>query len=74
MSKYQEVVEDIIRKIEKNEYTDKLPTEDQLIEQYQVSRNTIRNGIRTLRNKVPYSLFREVVYLYVIQEMMILYG
>ena len=43
MSKYQEVVEDIIRKIDKNEYTDKLPTEDQLIEQYQVSRNTIRN-------------------------------
>ena len=36
MSKYQEVVEDIIHKIENNEYTDKLPTEDQLIEQYQV--------------------------------------
>ena len=34
MSKYQEVVEDIIHKIETNEYTDKLPTEDQLIEQY----------------------------------------
>ena len=33
MSKYQEVVEDIIHKIENNEYTDKLPTEDQLIEQ-----------------------------------------
>lgn len=49
MSKYQEVVEDIIRKIENNEYTDKLPTEDQLIEQYQVSRNTIRNAIRTLK-------------------------
>ncbi len=49
MSKYQEVVEDIIHKIEKNEYTDKLPTEDQLIEQYQVSRNTIRNAIRTLK-------------------------
>ena len=46
MSKYQEVVEDIIRKIENNEYTDKLPTEDQLIEQYQVSRNTIRNATR----------------------------
>ena len=42
MSKYQEVVEDIIHKIENNEYTDKLPTEDQLIEQYQVSRNTIK--------------------------------
>ena len=51
MSKYQEVVEDIIRKIEKNEYTDKLPTEDQLIEQYQVSRNTIRNAIRTLKKQ-----------------------
>ena len=49
MSKYQEVVEDIIHKIENNEYTDKLPTEDQLIEQYQVSRNTIRNAIRTLK-------------------------
>ena len=51
MSKYQEVVEDIIHKIEKNEYTDKLPTEDQLIEQYQVSRNTIRNAIRTLKKQ-----------------------
>ena len=51
MSKYQEVVEDIIRKIENNEYTDKLPTEDQLIEQYQVSRNTIRNASRTLKKQ-----------------------
>ena len=51
MSKYQEVVEDIIHKIENNEYTDKLPTEDQLIEQYQVSRNTIRNAIRTLKKQ-----------------------
>ena len=31
MSKYQEVVEDIIHKIEKNEYTDMLLTEDMLI-------------------------------------------
>ena len=51
MSKYQEVVEDIIHKIENDEYTDKLPTEDQLIEQYQVSRNTIRNAIRTLKKQ-----------------------
>lgn len=51
MSKYQDVVEDIIHKIETNEYTEKLPTEDQLIEQYQVSRNTVRNAIRTLKKQ-----------------------
>lgn len=46
--KYQVVSEEIESKIISNIYKDKLPTENQLIEEYKVSRNTIRKAIEIL--------------------------
>jgi len=48
MKKYEEIALDLQKKINKKEFTMKLPTEDQLIHTYQVSRNTIRNAINSL--------------------------
>lgn len=42
---YHEVAEEIIQDILANKYVDKLPTEKELVEQYQVSRNTIRKAL-----------------------------
>lgn len=42
---YHEVAEELIQDILANKYTDKLPTEKELVEQYQVSRNTIRKAL-----------------------------
>ncbi|MFD1429674.1 GntR family transcriptional regulator [Lacticaseibacillus mingshuiensis] len=42
---YHEIAEDLIRAIEAGTFHDKLPTEQQLMKQYAVSRNTIRRAI-----------------------------
>ncbi|GEN47476.1 GntR family transcriptional regulator [Ligilactobacillus pobuzihii] len=42
---YHKVAEDIIQAILTNKYTDKLPTEKELVAQYHVSRNTIRKAL-----------------------------
>jgi len=50
MTKYETVANDLANRINKNEFneTKKLPTEDQLVEEYKVSKNTIRNAIKVL--------------------------
>ncbi len=42
---YHEVAEDIIHGILANKYSDKLPTEKHLVEEYHVSRNTVRKAL-----------------------------
>ncbi|WP_125702427.1 GntR family transcriptional regulator [Lacticaseibacillus daqingensis] len=42
---YHEIAEELIQAIEAGQFTTKLPTEQQLMTQYQVSRNTIRRAI-----------------------------
>lgn len=53
MAKYEEVFKDIIKRINDNEFieTNKIPTENELIKYYQVSRNTIRNAINVLKER-----------------------
>ena len=53
MSKYNTVAESIEKDIQNGVYhdVDKLPTEDELIETFKVSRNTIRNAIEILTKK-----------------------
>lgn len=50
MKKYEIVANDLADRINNNEFknTKKIPTEDKLIEEYGVSRNTIRNAIKIL--------------------------
>lgn len=50
MTKYEKVANDLADKINNNEFRDtlKLPTEDQLVSEYKVSKNTIRNAIKVL--------------------------
>jgi len=50
MTKYESVANDLVDRISNGEFneTKKLPTEDQLVEEYKVSKNTIRNAIRVL--------------------------
>lgn len=48
MKKYEEIALDLKERITQNEFTSKLPTEEQLINTYQVSRNTVRNAINSL--------------------------
>lgn len=50
MPKYKTVAKDLISRIEMGEFnlTNKLPIEDELINDYQVSRNTIRSAIKEL--------------------------
>lgn len=50
MTKYETVANDLADRINKNEFqeTKKIPTEDQLMEEYDVSKNTIRNAIKIL--------------------------
>ncbi len=47
---YRQIAEDLRRKIDSDELAqgDQLPTEDDLMEQYQASRNTVRGAIRQL--------------------------
>ncbi len=51
MKKYEYVAEQIKNDINKNVYTSKLPSEIDLAEMYQVSRDTIRSALRQLKNK-----------------------
>lgn len=46
--KYQQVAHDLAEKINQQVYTDKLPSEIELMDQYNVSRNTIRNALNIL--------------------------
>lgn len=52
MLKYEMIVNDLQKRIMNEEFeeTRKLPTEEKLIEEYGVSRNTIRNAIKILTN------------------------
>ena len=67
MLKYEMIVNDLQKRIMNEEFEEnhKLPTEEKLIEEYKVSRNTIRNAIKILTNlgivystKKPHSLRR----------------
>lgn len=49
--KYQEVAKDLVNKIYQHVYTDKLPSEGELLAEYEVSRNTIRNALGILYNQ-----------------------
>lgn len=46
--KYKKVAFEISNKIINGDYTDKLPSEAKLVEQYHASRNTIRNAMDAL--------------------------
>lgn len=50
MAKYETVAKDIVSRIKQREFekNSKLPTEDEMIEYYQVSRNTIRSALKLL--------------------------
>lgn len=52
MLKYEMIVNDLQKRIMNEEFEEnhKLPTEEKLIEEYKVSRNTIRNAIKILTN------------------------
>ena len=52
MLKYEMIVNDLQKRIMNEEFEEnhKLPTEEKLIEEYGVSRNTIRNAIKILMN------------------------
>lgn len=53
MTKYEMIANDLADRIKNNEFesTNKIPTEEKLMEEYSVSRNTVRSAIKTL-NKV----------------------
>jgi len=50
MKKYDYIADQLYQRIINNEFneTQKIPTEDQLIDEYNVSRNTIRSAIKIL--------------------------
>ena len=50
MTKYESIANQIADRINNNEFseTHKIPTEDQLVEEYKVSKNTIRSAIKVL--------------------------
>lgn len=50
MTKYEKIANDLTDRINNNEFsaTKKIPTEDQLVKHYNVSKNTIRNAIKVL--------------------------
>lgn len=50
MTKYEMIANDLSDRINNNEFKDtkKIPTENKLMEEYNASRNTIRNAIKTL--------------------------
>ena len=50
MTKYESIANQISDRINNNEFseTHKIPTEDQLVEEYKVSKNTIRSAIKVL--------------------------
>lgn len=50
MTKYESIANQIADRINNNEFseTHKIPTEDQLVEEYKVSKNTVRSAIKVL--------------------------
>lgn len=52
MLKYEYIVKELHQRINNNEFSssEKLPTEEQLMSEYNVSRNTVRNAIKILIN------------------------
>ncbi|MFW3652565.1 GntR family transcriptional regulator [Vagococcus fluvialis] len=48
MAIYKKVAENIKQKINTGEYVEKLPTEDDLLKEFEVSRNTIRSAVNML--------------------------
>ena len=50
MTKYESIANQIADRINNNEFSEKhkIPTEDQLVEEYKVSKNTIRSAIKVL--------------------------
>lgn len=52
MLKYEMIVNDLQKRIMNEEFKEnnKLPTEEKLMEEYAVSRNTVRNAIKILNN------------------------
>ena len=50
MTKYEIIANDLADRINNNEFKDtlKIPTEDQLVNEYKVSKNTIRSAIKIL--------------------------
>lgn len=51
MPKYMQVAQQITNQILQKEFVKQLPSENELIEQYEVSRNTIRNAINVLASQ-----------------------
>lgn len=51
MVKYKEIAAQILKKIDKKEYPNKLPSENELIRKFNASRNTIRSAIRLLNEQ-----------------------
>lgn len=49
--KYQEIAKDMASKINNGFYTDRLPSEADLMEKYATSRNTIKNALDALYNQ-----------------------
>ncbi|APX71432.1 GntR family transcriptional regulator [Companilactobacillus allii] len=49
--KYQEIASDLANKVNNHDYTDKLPSEGELMTEYDASRNTIRNSLDILYNQ-----------------------
>ena len=49
--KYQEIANSLADKVNNHEYTDKLPSEGELMKEYSASRNTIRNSLDILYNQ-----------------------
>ena len=76
MAKYEVVAKDIISRIKQNEFetTLKLPTEDEMIEYYQVSRNTVRSALKLLTSS-GYYIFtsRERFFIFVREAILIVF-
>lgn len=51
MPKYKEIALNILKKISNDSYHDKLPPESKLMEEYHVSRNTLRKAINILNEQ-----------------------
>lgn len=49
--KYKEIAQDIADKINKKTFTEKIPSESELMDMYSVSRNTVRNAVDVLYNQ-----------------------
>ncbi len=55
---YHDIADDLIHSIENKLFSQKLPTEHQLMERYNVSRNTIRKAIDIVAQKDWSAVFK----------------